>query len=137
MFPSIAIAGSGLGVDQTWLDAISGNVANANDAVTPGKPVYRAQEVVAEASPNGVGPTPSSAGNGVQVAAVALGPAKGILTSDPTSPLADKQGDVVYPEINIGHQMTTLVEAQMSYEADATVLQNSDSAYKAILAIVP
>ncbi len=29
MFPAVNIAGTGLEVDQTWIDAIGGNVANA------------------------------------------------------------------------------------------------------------
>jgi len=33
--------------------------------------------------------------------------------------------------------MTSLVEAQVSYEVDSKVLQNSDTAYQAILAIKP
>jgi len=130
MFPAIDIAGTGLGVDQTWIDTIGGNVANANDATTPGKPVYREQQIVAVPAPS-----TSPAGNGVQISAIALGSGQGVLTSDPGNPLANNKGDVLYPNINIGAQMTSLVQAQMNYEADSTVLQNSDTAYKAILAI--
>ena len=134
MFPSINIAGTGLEVDQTWIDAIGGNVANAEDAVTPGQPVYRDEEVVAAASP---GSGSGSVGAGVKVGSIALGSAQGILTYDPGNPLANKAGDVTYPEVNIGHEMTSLVEAQVSYEVDSKVLQNSDTAYQAILAIKP
>ncbi len=136
MFPSINIAGTGLEVDQTWIDAIGGNVANAQDAVTPGQPVYRDEEVVAAASPGGVR-DPAPSGPACKVASVALGSAQGILTYDPGNPLANKAGDVTYPEVNIGHEMTSLVEAQVSYEVDSKVLQNSDTAYQAILAIKP
>src|SRR5579864_3185400 len=108
MFPSIDIAGSGLGVDQTWIDTISGNVANANDAVTPGQPVYRDQEIVAEESPSAIGPGTSAAGNGVQVQSIQLGSAKGVISYDPSNPIANKAGDVLTPDINIGHEMTSL-----------------------------
>jgi flagellar basal-body rod protein FlgC len=131
MFPTIGIAATGLEVDQTWIDAIGGNVANAEDAVTPGQPVYREQDVTAVASPSSGSGSP---GNGVQ-ASVTLGSSQGVLTYDPGSPLADKAGDVLYPNVNIGHEMTSLVEAQVSYEVDAKVLQNSDTAYQAILQI--
>ena len=50
MWSAIDIAGTGVNVDQTWIDTISGNIANMNDAVTPGQPVYRAESVVAGAS---------------------------------------------------------------------------------------
>ncbi len=135
MFPSISIAGSGLSVDQTWIDAIGGNIANAQDQVTPGKPVYREQSVVAVPQANLSVTGQVGAGNGVQVQAINLSAGKGILTYDPTNPIANKQGYVLSPNINMGHELTTLVEAQVNYEADATVLQNSDTAYKNVLSI--
>ena len=63
MFPSITIAGTGLDVDQTWIDTISGNVANAEDAVTPGQPVYRDQEVLVSEAPGPTSPVSSHAGS--------------------------------------------------------------------------
>jgi flagellar basal-body rod protein FlgC len=132
MFPSIDVAGSGLDVDQTWIDTISSNVANADDAVTPGKAVYQEQEVEAAESPSQPG---NVNGSGVQVEAVTVSTAPGVLVSDPTSPLANTAGLVEYPNVDIGHQMTSLVQAQADYEANANVLGNSDAAYKAILAI--
>jgi flagellar basal-body rod protein FlgC len=129
MFPSIAVAGSGLDVDQTWIDTISSNVANADDAVTPGQPVYQEQQVLAEASPGAGG------ANGVQVEAVVTGTGPGVLAEDPTNPLANSEGLVEYPNVDIGNEMTSLVAAQTDYEADANVLSNADTAYKAILAI--
>jgi flagellar basal body rod protein FlgC len=47
IWSGIDIAGSGAEVDQTWIDTIGGNVANMNDAVTPGQSVYQAQYVQA------------------------------------------------------------------------------------------
>ncbi|MGA3214608.1 MAG: flagellar basal body rod C-terminal domain-containing protein [Acidimicrobiales bacterium] len=132
MFPAVNIAGTGLEVDQTWIDAIGGNVANAQDAVTPGQPVYRDEEIVAGAAPASGS---ASAGNGVEVTGIALGSAQGILTYDPSDPIANKKGYVAYPDVNIGNEMTSLVEAQVSYEVNAKVLQNSTDAYNAILQI--
>ncbi len=134
MFPSIDVAGTGLDVDQTWIDTISSNVANADDAVTPGSPVYQEQEVVATPSPGQVGAT-GDPETGVQVTQVATSTGPGIMASDPTNPLANAAGLVEYPDVNIGHEMTSLVEAQTDYEANANVISNSDDAYKAILAI--
>ena len=94
MFPSISIAGTGLEVDQTWIDAIGGNVANAEDAVTPGQPVYREEEVAAVASP---GSGSGSPGNGVQ-ASITLGSSQGILTHDPGKPARRQGGRRALPE---------------------------------------
>ena len=117
MFPSISIAGTGLEVDQTWIDTTS----------APAKPVA----FVAEAAPVGS----DNVGDGVEAKAVALGSAQGILTYQPDSPLANAKGYVTYPDVNIGNEMTSLVEAQVSYEVNAKVMQNSSDAYNAVLQI--
>lgn len=52
-FGVLPISSSGLGADQTWLDTIGGNIANASDQSTPGKPVYRPEYIDAVPTPSG------------------------------------------------------------------------------------
>jgi flagellar basal-body rod protein FlgC len=135
MWSGIDIAGSGAEVDQTWIDTIGGNVANMNDGVTPGQPVYQAQYVEAgeQVEPNDS--ATRGAGVGVQVNTIALGPASGQLEYDPTNPVANAQGEVDYPVVDLGSEMTDLVQAQTSYQANAEVMSHATSAYQAILDI--
>ena len=135
IWSAIDIAGTGTSVDQTWLDAIGSNVANMNDAVTPGQPVYQAQYVVAgervvPGTPGGPG-----AAEGVQVNAIDLGPSTGEMQYQPTNPLANAQGEVAYPVVNLGTEMTDLAQAQMSYQANAEVMSHAKTAYTSILNI--
>lgn len=135
IWSSIDVAGTGVTVDQTWINAISSNVANMNDGVTPGKPVYQAQYVVAgEQAPVGT-PGETAMGTGVQVQAIDLGPAQGQNSYEPTNPAANAQGEVAYPVVDIGTQLTDLVQAQASYQANAKVMVDAKSAYEAILNI--
>lgn len=134
IWSAIDIAGTGTSVDQTWMNTIGSNIANMNDAVTPGQPVYRAEYVVV-----GENITPGSAGSagngaGVQVNSIDLGPA-GELQYQPNNPAANAQGDVLYPVVNLGSQLTDLVQAQMSYEANAQVMSHAKTAYGSILNI--
>jgi flagellar basal-body rod protein FlgC len=135
MWSGIDIAGSGAEVDQTWIDTIGGNVANMNDGGTPGQPVYQAQYVDAgeQVEPNSS--ATRGAGVGVQVNAVDLGPASGQIEYDPTNPVANAQGEVEYPVVDLGSEMTDLVQAQTSYQANAEVMSHATSAYQAILDI--
>jgi flagellar basal-body rod protein FlgC len=125
LFPVIPVAASGMEVDQTWLDSIGGNIANANDAVTPGGKVFRAQYIDAQESPDG----------GVGVAGVVLGSATGVLVSDPGNPLANRQGLVEKPAIDMGTEMVGLVAAQNEYEANAAVVSHATAAYQDALTI--
>lgn len=135
IWSSIDVAGSGVTVDQTWINAISSNVANMNDGATPGTPVYQAQTVVAgEQVPLGtVGE--AAMGTGVQVQAIDLGPSQGQNSYEPTNPLANAQGEVAYPVVDLAAQLTDLVQAQTSYQANAKVMVDAKSAYQAILNI--
>lgn len=135
MFPSISISGTGLDVDESWINTIGGNVANSEDAVAPGQSVYRAQYLEVEPSPQ----TPveeggSGYGTGVEVKQVTLGSAKGVLVEDPDNPLA-KNGEVEMPDIDVGHELVSLVEAQASYQANAAVMSHATTAYQSILSI--
>jgi len=135
MWNAIDIAGSGANVDQAWIDTIGGNVANMNDAVTPGQAVYQPQYLVvgeqAETS-NSTSPMP---GAGVKVDSIELGSSAGEIESDPNNPVANKAGDVEYPAIDLGTEMTDLVNAQTSYQANAEVMSHATDAYDAILDI--
>jgi flagellar basal-body rod protein FlgC len=133
MWEAIDIAGSGASVDQTWIDTIGGNVANMNDGVTPGQPVYQAQYVdaAAQAEPG----VPGSSDDGVHVQAIEDGPAQGQIEYDPTDPVANAQGDVEFPVVDLGTEMTDLVQSQTSYQANSAVMSHATSAYQSILSI--
>jgi flagellar basal-body rod protein FlgC len=135
IWSAIDIAGSGADVDQTWIDTIGSNVANMNDAVTPGQPVYQAQYVDAAEQVESVGSSGRGSGVGVQIDSVALGPAAGQIQYDPTNPVANGQGEVEYPVVDLGAEMTDLVQAQTSYQANAEVMSHATDAYEAILDI--
>jgi len=135
IWSAIDIAGTGTNVDQTWIDTIGGNIANMNDAVTPGKPVYQAQylSVGERVDPSSMGAP--GVGVGVQVNAIDLGSAKGENQYDPTNPVANAKGEVEYPVVDLGSQMTDLIQAQTSYQANAKVMSTAKDAYEAILNI--
>lgn len=130
IWSAVDIAGSGASVDQTWIDTIGGNVANMNDAVTPGQKVYQAQYVLA-----GEQLSPSGVGNGVQVNSIQLGPAAGQLEYQPSNPAANAQGEIAVPVVDLGGELTDLIQAQASYQANAEILSNAKTAYQSILNI--
>jgi len=123
---AIGIAGSGMNVNRHWLDAISDNIANMNTATPTSGPAFQARYIVAQAGPGT---------SGVFVAGAVLGDATGIVVNDPTNPLADAQGNVRMPNIDLGSQMGQLIMAQRAYEADANVVTQAKTSYEAALQI--
>jgi flagellar basal-body rod protein FlgC len=127
VFGALGIAGSGLVTHRKWLDAVSDNVANMNDATSTDKPAFQARMVQAQAVDYGTGD------GGVQVAGVKFGSAAGRVVHEPDNPLADANGDVRYPDIDLGDQMTQMIMAQRGYQANLSTMSAATEAYKAAL----
>ena len=125
MFESLSISGSGMEVHKYWMDAISDNIANVNTVRPTSEDAFQARYVVAQSVEDG------GVGAGVRVAGVELGNAVGRLVNDPTNPLADAQGLVRQPDIDLGEQMTTMIMAQRGYQANISNLDRVRAAYQA------
>jgi flagellar basal-body rod protein FlgC len=127
VFDSLNIAGSGLITHRKWLDAVSDNIANINDATSTDKPAFQEKMVQAQAVDYGSGE------GGVRVSGVQLGSAAGRTAYEPDNPLADKNGYVKYPDIDLGDQMTQMMMAQRGYQANLAVVDRATQAYQAAL----
>ncbi|WP_136518493.1 flagellar basal body rod protein FlgC [Cellulomonas telluris] len=125
IFGAIGIASTGLTVHRKWLDAVSDNIANVSTVRGTDEEAFRARYVVAQEMAEG----------GVQVAGVVLGDAEGRVVHDPDHPLADAQGYVRMPDVDMSSQMTQLVMAQRGYQANAAVVDRAKASYEAALQI--
>ena len=129
LFDAVNIAGSGMAMHQTWLDTVGYNIANVNTARSTSDKAFQAQFVVAQ---NVEGP---GGGEGVHTAGIALGDATGRVVYQPDSPLADKDGNVRLPDIDLGSQMSQLITAQRGFQAQASVIRNAQDVYSSALSI--
>lgn len=121
-FDAIGIAGSSLAVHRKWLDAIADNIANVNTVRRTSESAFQARYVEVEA---GAGTS------GVYVKADLYGSAEGRLAYDPTNPLADEDGLVRLPDIDLAEQMSSLIMAQRAYQANAAVVDRAKETYMA------
>ena len=124
-FDSLRFAASGLGMHQTWLDALAHNIANVNTVRPTDQEAFRAQLVVAESRQDG----------GVRVREIALSSAEGRMTYQPDHPLADAQGYVRLPDVDMGDQMSELIMAQRGFQASAQVTKVAQDTYSTAIGI--
>lgn len=124
-FDLLRIANSSLGMHQTWLDSLANNIANVNTAKRTSENAYQAQMVIAGARPDG----------GVEVAGIAVSDPTGRLVHDPTNALADAEGYVRLPEIDLASQMSQLVMAQRGFQASVQTTKTAQDSYNAALQI--
>ena len=74
-------------------------------------------------------------GAGVRVKGIELGSAEGRMVFEPNHPLADAEGYVRYPDIDMSSQMTQLIMAQRGYQANAAIVDRAKATYEAALQI--
>jgi flagellar basal-body rod protein FlgC len=127
VFDALNISGTGLYAHRKWLDAVSDNIANINTVSSTDGEAFKERFVVAQAVDYGSGE------GGVRVAGAAFGTGEGRLVYEPTHPLADEDGYVRYPDIDLGEQMTQLIMAQRGYQANLASVERATDAYRAAL----
>lgn len=123
---SLAISASGLTAERMAMDVTANNVANIDTTRTAQGGPYRREEVVF--TPIATDPTQTGGmtAQGVQVAQVRQDTAATPrLVYNPSSPDANAQGYVAYPNINIVQEMTNMMAATRAYQANATALDDT------------
>ncbi|HTR40575.1 MAG TPA: flagellar basal body rod protein FlgC [Pseudomonadales bacterium] len=125
-----------LSAEQTRLDVISENIANANTTHgVDGKP-YQRQVVVFESalqsamSSDGSVPMPA-----IEVARIAKDNTPPTEVYEPGNPDADANGMVATPNININEEMADLISASRTFEANLAVVKNARTMAMETLAI--
>jgi flagellar basal-body rod protein FlgC len=124
-FETLRIANTALGAHQVWLDALAGNIANANTVRRTDQSAFQATYVVFDPRADG----------GVDVAGYAESSAEGRMVSSPDHPLADADGYVRMPDLDMAAQMSQLVMAQRGYQASVQVTKSAQDTYSAALQI--
>jgi flagellar basal-body rod protein FlgC len=127
VFDTLGISASGLMVNRKWMDAVSDNISNINTVNPSNQDAFRERFINAQAVDYGSGT------GGVRVATAEFGSGQGRMVYEPDHPLADKDGYVKYPDIDLGDQMTNLLMAQRAYQANLAVVERATNAYQAAL----
>ena len=133
MFGSFDINASGLTAQRYRMDVISENVANANTTRTEDGTPYRRKIVTfaekgTSSSFSNVLSGASEKYQGVKVTGTHEDTKTDLnMVYDPSHPDADENGYVSYPNVNIVTEMTNLIDASRSYEANATAFGASKS----------
>lgn len=142
LFQSFDISASGMTAQRFRTDIIAENVANVNTTRTEDGTPYTRQVVTFEEKTQTayqnlitMGKN-NKAGLGVKVSSVQYDTDTDYTVEyDPTHPDADENGYVTYPNVNIVTEMTNLIDASRSYEANATALESSKNLAQAGLNI--
>ena len=126
-FKIFDIAGSGLSAQSVRLNTVASNLANADSVSSDPSSVYRARHPVFQAVRAALGAaSDTAAGNAaVRVAGIVESNAPASVRHDPGNPLADAQGNVYAPNVNVIEEMTDMISASRAYQNDVEVMNTS------------
>lgn len=110
LFNIFNVAGSGMTAQAQRLNTVASNLANADSATSTTGEAYRAKQVVFESVPMDNGTS------GVRVSQVVEDQSPFKKVYDPKHPLADKDGYVNMPDVNVVDEMVNMLSASRAYQ---------------------
>ncbi|MBV8666206.1 MAG: flagellar basal body rod protein FlgC [Burkholderiaceae bacterium] len=111
------VAGSAMSAQSQRLNTTASNIANADSAAGPNGQVYRAKQVVFSTVPMG-----DATSAGVQVQQVVEDPSPPKMVYEPNHPLADANGYVAMPNVNVVEEMVNMISASRSYQTNVDTM---------------
>jgi len=126
------------------LNTVASNLANAQSAASSVNQVYRARHPVFTAVQQSamqqmagwdIGVDSEQQGAGVQVSGIVESEAPLEKRYEPGHPLADKDGYVVYPNVNVVEEMADMISASRSFQINVEMLQSAKTMAQRLLAL--
>jgi flagellar basal-body rod protein FlgC len=128
-FKIFDIVGSGLSAQSVRLNTVASNLANADSVSGDPNTVYRARHPVFQAVKAQVGAGTSAidqaSGASVKVKGIVQSNALPTERYDPGNPLANEDGNVYAPNVNVIEEMTDMISASRAYQDNVEVLNTS------------
>jgi len=115
-----SVAGSAMSAQSQRMNVTASNLANAESVAGPDGQPYRAKQVVFEVAPSGQQDI-----GGVQVSGVVEDQSPAKMVYDPKNPHANPDGYVAMPNVNVVEEMTNMISASRSYQANVEVLNTA------------
>ncbi len=136
------IAGSGMSAQSVRLNTTASNIANAEAASSSSEAVYKGRHPVFSATYQNMLGSPQ-AGTGMGNEASVGVNVEGIVESDapsqrryePNHPLADEEGYVFYPNVNVVEEMTNMISATRSFQANVEVMNSAKQMVQRVLTL--
>ena len=126
-FKAFDIAGSGMAAQSVRLNTTASNLANADSVSSTAAGVYKPRHPIFEAVRAQLatqGTTPESQ-PAVRVRGIYESTAPASQRYEPGNPLADSNGYVFAPAVNVVEEMVNMISASRSYQNNVEVMNTS------------
>lgn len=134
------IAGSGMAAQSIRLNTTASNIANADSAASSTDEVYRARKPIfsaiqQQALQGGMPSMEDQASRGVAVRGIVESEAPLNMRYQPDHPLADEEGYVMYPNVNVVEEMADMLSASRSFQTNIDVMDAAKTMMQRILTL--
>ena len=117
LFDVFTVAGSAMSAQTQRLNVVASNLANADSVTSTSGQPYRTKQVVFS-----VMPVSDESATGVRVQEVVEDATPPKLMYDPKHPLADANGYVATPNVNVVEEMVNMISASRSYQTNVDTM---------------
>ncbi|MDB6046614.1 MAG: flagellar basal body rod protein FlgC [Gammaproteobacteria bacterium] len=128
-FKVFDIAGSALSAQSVRLNTVASNLANADSVSGDPSTVYKARHPVFEAVRASLGSQMGGANQGsgaaVRVNGIVESNAPPTARYEPGNPLANEQGYIYAPNVNVVEEMVDMISASRAYQNNVEVMNTS------------
>jgi flagellar basal-body rod protein FlgC len=122
-FKIFDVAGSGMSAQSVRLNTVASNLANADSVSGDPNQVYKARHPLFEAVRQGL--SKNSPATGVKVDGIYENQATPLARYEPGNPLANTDGYVYSPNVNVVEEMVDMISASRSYQNNVDVMNNA------------
>ncbi len=125
------VSGSALSAQSVRLNVTASNLANAETVSSSTAQTYRARHPIFATTMQDFANNPSSMG--VRVKAIIESKAELGMRHEPDHPLANDDGYIFLPNVNVIEEMANMISASRSYQNNVEVLNTSKQLLQATL----
>jgi flagellar basal-body rod protein FlgC len=124
-FKVFDIAGSGMAAQSVRLNTVASNLANAESVSGDAKTAYKARHPVFEAVRAGVASSQQGSDAAVRVTSIMEDPKAPEMRYQPGNPLANADGYVFAPNVNVVEEMVDMISASRAYQNNVEIMNTS------------
>jgi flagellar basal-body rod protein FlgC len=124
-FKLFDIAGSGMAAQSVRLNTVASNLANAESVSGSAEAAYKARHPVFEAVRAGVLAGQQEQGTAVRVSGIVEDTRQPEMRYQPGNPLANPDGYVFAPNVNVVEEMVDMISASRAYQNNVEVMNTS------------
>ncbi|CEA06240.1 flagellar basal body rod protein FlgC [Pseudomonas saudimassiliensis] len=136
------IAGSGMNAQSLRLNTVASNMANAETVSSSVDQTYRARQAVfatvfneQQATGGSLFAPTDQAGQGVQVLGVVESDAELQSRYEPDHPMANEEGYVFYPNVNVVEEMANMMAASRAYQTNVEIMNTAKTMLQRVLTL--